>query len=107
MKLQDYFAPLREHRNVRNRRMVEKINSIVSPHGVELDFDRDVIPISQYENGGSVTERHLLYALGEKIFEVVGSEELVHFLEQVLRINLADKALLLSDPQTRTSSMIC
>jgi predicted metal-dependent phosphoesterase TrpH len=99
VKLQDYFAPLREHRNVRNRRMVEKINSIVSPHGVELDFDRDVIPISQYENGGSVTERHLLYALGEKIFEVVGSEELVHFLEQVLRINLADKQrTLLSDP---------
>lgn len=90
-RLQQYFTSLREHRNVRNRRMVEKINQIVCSHGVELDFDRDVIPISHYDDGGSVTERHLLYALGEKIIDVVGLNGVTPFLEQVLNINLRDK----------------
>lgn len=90
-KLQEFFAPLRDHRNKRNRQMVDKINSIVSPHGVVLDFDKDVIPISQYEDGGAITERHLLYALGEKIIETVGFDGTVSFLEQVLNIKVGEK----------------
>jgi len=98
-KLQEYFAPLREKRNDRNRRMVANINSIVSPHGIVLDFDKDVLPISQYRYGGAVTERHLLYALGEKIVNNAEHKGTLRFLEQVLKIRVGEKQRMqLSDP---------
>ena len=62
--VQAYFAPLREARNQRNRRMVERINAVM---GVDLDFERDVLPLSMYHDGGSVTERHLMLALARKL----------------------------------------
>ena len=66
-KLDAFFAPLREHRNTRNRRMTANINDLLAPHGITLDFDRDVLPLSQYAYGGSVTERHLMLALARKL----------------------------------------
>jgi len=63
-RVQEFFAPLRERRNVRNRAMLACINRKMD---VELDFERDVLPLSQYANGGTVTERHLLQALARKI----------------------------------------
>lgn len=56
----DYFAPLRAHRNERNRKMLEKINQLT---GLALDFERDVLSLSRAYEGGSVTERHLMQAL--------------------------------------------
>ena len=56
----DYFAPLRSHRNERNRKMLEKINQLT---GLALDFERDVLSLSRAYEGGSVTERHLMQAL--------------------------------------------
>jgi len=63
-RVQEFFAPLRERRNVRNRAMLARVNERM---GVELDFERGVLPLSQYANGGTVTERHLLQALARKI----------------------------------------
>ncbi|MBO4343500.1 MAG: PHP domain-containing protein [Clostridia bacterium] len=63
-QVQDFLSPLREKRNVRNRAMVENIKRVT---GLELDFDRDVLPISQFSDGGTVTERHLLFALTFKM----------------------------------------
>ena len=63
-KLQAVFAPLRERRNARNLKMLAKINELMSPFGLTLDFEKDVLPISCYELGGSITERHLLYEIG-------------------------------------------
>ncbi len=63
-RTQAFFAPLREKRNDRNRAMTENIRRET---GQTLDFDRDVLPISQYADGGSVTERHLMYALAGKL----------------------------------------
>ena len=65
--VQAYFAPLRERRNARNKKMVAKINALYAPDGVLLDFERDVLPLSQYANGGSVTERHLMLALARQL----------------------------------------
>ena len=61
--LNDYFAPYREKRNDRNRRMVKAINEMMGQYGIAIDFDRDVLPLSNYNKGGSVTERHLSSAL--------------------------------------------
>jgi len=64
-----FLAPIREKRNKRNRQMVGNLNRQLDMYGLGLDFDRDVLPISQYALGGSVTERHILYALASLITE--------------------------------------
>jgi len=64
-----FLAPYREKRNVRNWKMVDKLNTLIKPYGLELDFNNDVLPLSQYSAGGSVTERHILYALAAKLTE--------------------------------------
>jgi len=58
-----FLKPYREKRNDRNRKMTDKLNQKINPYGLELDFDRDILPLSQYPAGGVVTERHILYAL--------------------------------------------
>lgn len=58
---------IRAKRNERNRKMCERITDLVSPYGITLDFDRDVYPISMAHEGGSITERHILFALTKKI----------------------------------------
>ncbi|MEN6562159.1 MAG: PHP domain-containing protein [Christensenella sp.] len=65
--VQAFFAPLRERRNARNRKMVAKINELYSSDGVNLNFERDVLPLSQAQHGGSVTERHLMLALARRL----------------------------------------
>lgn len=58
---------IREKRNARNRKMCERINALTADYGIELDFDRDVYPLSMAHEGGSITERHILFALTKKI----------------------------------------
>ena len=41
----------------------EGLAEIFAPYGIGLDYDRDVLPRSQAAEGGSVTERHILFAL--------------------------------------------
>ena len=73
--VQAYFASVRDKRNVRNRKMVAKINELYAHDGVNLDFDRDVLPLSQAADGGSVTERHLMLALARQLI-VLGKAKL-------------------------------
>lgn len=68
--LDQFFAPLREARNRRNRAMAERINALLPDAG--LDFGRDVLPLSQAGRGGSVTERHLMYALAKRLTAQLG-----------------------------------
>ena len=63
-KCDELLSSLREKRNIRNRKMCRKINDIC---GTDIDFDRDVIPLSSFSGGGSVTERHVLFALAKKL----------------------------------------
>lgn len=91
--LQKAFSPLREKRNARNKLMVEKINEIVAPSGIVLDFEKDVVPLSMYKDGGSVTERHLLAALAHKIIATVGEEGVATFLTEKLGLTLSARQL--------------
>lgn len=68
--LDKFFAPYRQARHVRNRKMVDNINALLP--GVGLDYDRDVLPLSLAHEGGGVTERHLMYALARKLVERSG-----------------------------------
>ena len=65
--VQAYFAPLREKRNARNKKMIERIDALYATDGVNIDFERDVLPLSQAADGGSVTERHLMLALARQL----------------------------------------
>ncbi len=89
--LQAAFIPLREKRNIRNRAMTEKIDAMLAPHGIRLNFDADVLPLSQYALGGSVTERHLMYALAHKIVSAAGRGEGTIALLEKLGVALAEK----------------
>lgn len=99
-RLQTVFAPLREKRNLRNRKMLANINERMAPYGIALDFEADVLPLSNFSVGGSVTERHLLYALSKKIADTCGRERCADFVCDTLGIALSEKQRQqLSDPQ--------
>lgn len=91
-----YLAPLREKRNERNRKMVEKLNAKIAPYGLKLDFERDVLPLSQFNNGGCVTERHILYALCAALTE---DEMPRHFLLGLFKSHLIESIYVDADDE--------
>lgn len=88
--LQAAFAPLRAKREDRNRRMTESINSVLSGTGVSLDYDRDVRSLSEAYSGGTVTERHLMLALAQKLVAEFGKNGIPAGLES-LGVGLSPK----------------
>ncbi len=70
--LTEFFKPYQAARHTRNRQMIENINALV---GVSLDYDRDVLPLSEAKDNGGVTERHLMYALAIELVRQVGKGE--------------------------------
>lgn len=89
-KLNDFFAPYRAARDERNKKMVSKINDLL---GMKLDYERDVLPLSMHKEGGSVTERHLMYALAkEMVKENSKGQSMVDYLKSI--------GLTLSEKQT-------
>ncbi len=90
-EVKEFLAPVNKERNIRNRKEVELLNKIISVHGIEpLDFEADVIGRSMSSFGGSVTERHILAALSEKLIEKFGrGETLVNFLEAEFELSLS------------------
>ena len=88
-----WLAPYRERRNERNRQMVQRINALTKEEALQLDFDRDVLPLSMNREGGSVTERHLLYALALRMISVYGAgAKIPELLTGKLSIALDGKA---------------
>ena len=88
--LTEFFRPYQQARHERNRKMTEKINALLP--GIEMDYDRDVLPLSMAAENGGVTERHLMYALAIKLTEQVGKGE-------AMVQKLADMGLSLSEKQ--------
>lgn len=87
-----FFAPYRAKRNERNRKMCENITELVKPYGLSLDFESDVLPLSNYHKGGSVTERHILFALTKKITSRYQTPaEVLTFLKDEMKLTLSDK----------------
>lgn len=91
-KVEAFLKPYREKRIERDRKMVDNINNIISPYGFTLDFDKDVIPISLYAKGGTITERHILYALSKKIVEKYGKgQKCVDFIKNEMKLSVSPK----------------
>ncbi len=90
--LQAFMRPFMNARNDRNRLMTRRIHSLVQPFGFSLDFEQDVLPLSHWSQGGSVTERHLLFALALKLIARYGkSDDLAVFLKGSLHIPVTAK----------------
>jgi hypothetical protein len=84
-----YFRAFREARNRRNRRMVRRLNDLLSDGELLLDFDTDVVPLSMVHEGGSITERHILFALSKRLIRRFGrGPALLDFLQRKLRLSI-------------------
>lgn len=86
--LTQFFKPYQAARHERNRKMIAKINQLV---GVSLDYDRDVLPLSEAKDNGGVTERHLMYALAIELVKQVGKGEAMIQKLTSLGMSLSDK----------------
>jgi len=87
-RLTEFFKPYQAARHARNRKMIEKINELV---GVALDYNRDVLPLSEAADNGGVTERHLMYALAIELVKQVGKGQGMIDKLTALGMNLSDK----------------
>lgn len=59
----EFLKPVREARGERNRAMSKKLG---------LDYESDVLPLSMHHAGGTVTERHILFALAKGDYQELG-----------------------------------
>ena len=99
-EVRGWFRPLQAERNRRNRLMVGRLNDLLALPELALDFERDVLPLSRHEEDGTVTERHILFALSLRLLQVAGrGPGLLDFLEQKLRLRPSGRVrALLEDP---------
>jgi hypothetical protein len=89
---EEFLSPYRAKRNIRNRKMTVKLNTVIAPLGINIDFDKDIVPLSQSKDGGSITERHILFALSKRIIEVFGKGgHIADILKTKLAMNLSSK----------------
>ena len=86
--LTEFFKPYQAARHERNRKMIVRINEMV---GVSLDYDRDVLPLSESWDNGGVTERHLMYALAIELVKQVGKGQGMIDKLSSLGMNLSEK----------------
>jgi len=93
-RINSFFAPYREERNKRNLLMVQRLNEILEPVSLSLDFDLDVLPLSYALQGGTITERHILFALTQKIMAKFSKgREVIEFLQHKLKMEISKKNL--------------
>ena len=71
-KADRWLAPYRKQRELRNRTMTDRLNALCALDALQLDYDRDIRPLSRAHEGGSVTERHILFALARKAIAAGG-----------------------------------
>ena len=85
------LAPLNTAREERNRRQVDRLNGVIHAELGSLDYDRKVRPLSWADDGGSVTERHILYALALRVLEAVPRADRIGlFLDDRLGLKVPD-----------------
>jgi hypothetical protein len=86
--LTEFFKPYQAARHARNRKMIAKINDLL---GLDMDYDRDVLPLSEAQDNGGVTERHLMYALAIRLVKEVGKGEAMVKKLESMGLNLSSK----------------
>lgn len=91
-KIRAFFKPYTVKRNERNLKMIEQMNAVLEKWQLSLDFETDVVPLSMLHEGGSITERHLLYALSLVILQnYLKGPSLMEFLKNELKLTISAK----------------
>ena len=72
---EDFLQPIRIARKKRNIKMIENLNNILHNTGIKLNYKKDVLPISLFHKKGTVTERHILFALSKMFIDKFGTGE--------------------------------
>jgi hypothetical protein len=91
-RVMEFFKPYIAFRNIRNVRMVAKLNALIKPIGTTLDFGKDVVPLSKFHEGGSITERHILYALSLELIRIFGKGAgLLRLLKDNMKLNISPR----------------
>lgn len=93
-RLTEFFRPYRAARDERNKKMIARINALL---GMNLDYEKDVLPLSMHHEEGGVTERHLMYALAKAMVEKAGKgQSMVDYLTSIgMNLSEKQKALML------------
>ncbi|NSW89657.1 MAG: PHP domain-containing protein [Firmicutes bacterium] len=87
--VKSFFVPYTRERNNRNSLMVGRLNRLLKPYNISVDYENDIVPISKSHEGGSITERHILFALANVLVDrFKRGEKLVDFLKNDLKINI-------------------
>jgi hypothetical protein len=91
--VKEFFKPYTAYRNMRNIEMIKNINDLMKPSGIKLSFEKDIVPLSSFQDGGSITERHILFALSLKLIALTGKGlPLVDFLKNRLKLAVSSKS---------------
>lgn len=102
-RVDNIFKPYREKRNERNIKMCSRLNDYLDAYDISVDYEKDVLPLSEYGNGGVVTERHICMALVSKLKErFVDSKKIIAFLVEELNVPISkteEKRILEGNPR--------
>lgn len=72
-RFDNFLAPRRAARSERSRKITENLSDRLTAVGCDpIDYERDVLPLSRFSEGGGITERHILFAAAERVLEAVG-----------------------------------
>jgi hypothetical protein len=96
-----FLRPVQASRERRTARMTDALNRLLPDLGLSaLDFGRNVRAISRASAGGTITERHLMFALAGRIIAAAGrGPRLPSWLRDRLALELPDRlAGLLAEP---------
>ena len=89
-EIDDIFKPLRLKRNERNENMCARFNDFLDPYDININYEKDVVSISKYYEGGTVTERHICMAFVKKLKERFGSgKNIISFLVEKLNVPIS------------------
>jgi len=88
-----FLEPIQAAREARDKRMVERLAGVLPAYGIPpLSWRADVWEASKANEGGSITERHILFAVARKVVDKVGrGERLLSFLRASLGLSLAPR----------------
>ena len=89
---EQFLEPIRVAREKRNIKMIENLNNILFNIGIEINYKEDVMPLSLFHKKGTVTERHILFALSRMFIDKFGlGENLISAIKN-LGVKISDTA---------------
>jgi len=88
-----FLEKIHAARRARNLRMVDALNGLLAGTGIgALDYGQNIEPLSQAARGGSVTERHVLFALALALIQRAGKgPPLLAFLRERFGVEVTGK----------------